>query len=338
MPVITARNQVLELYAEAAERRWVVPCFCSENLTTTEAVLAATKAYGEKIGRHDLPITLAICNQYHHRTQSAYYTHTRRWDIGLRLFVADIGVLTAPGAPFARLRVMVHMDHTQHNSDRELLDGDLTPYSSIMYDASALPFEKNLAATRDFMARRGREIVVEGACDEIVEAERAEGQDVSQLTTPERGERFLRETGVDFIVANLGTEHRAGAADLTYHGGLARQIKARVGQRLVLHGCSSVTAEQVARLFDDGICKVNIWTALERDTAPLLFEDMLRNAAKVAGEEAVARWHKEGLLGPRAELKGRAALSHFATCHRQQIIFEAMQRLVMDYLALWYRV
>jgi len=334
MPVITARNQVLELYAEAAQRRWVIPCFCSENLTTTEAVLAAAKAYGEKIGRDHLPITLAITNQYHHRMQSAYYTHTRRWDIGLRLFVADIRVLTAPGAPFAPLRVMIHLDHTQHDRDRELLDGDLTPFSSLMYDASTLPFEQNLAATRSFMERRGREIVVEGACDEIVNAE---GQELSQLTTPERAARYLRDTGVDFIVANLGTEHRASAADLKYRGDLARLIKARAGQRLVLHGCSSVTAAQVARLFDDGICKVNIWTLLERDTAPLLLEDMLRNAAKIAGEEVASRWYKEGLLGPRAELKGRAALSHFPTCYRQQIIFEGMQRLVLKYLALWYR-
>ena len=335
MPVISARTQVLEVYAEAAERRWVVPCFCSENLTTTEAVLAATKAYGEQIGRDDLPITLAICNQYPHRTQSTYYTHTRRWDVGLRLFVADIGVLTAPGAPFARLRVMIHLDHIQPDLDHELLDGDLSAYSSIMYDASALPFAQNIAATRRFMERRGREIVVEGACDEVVNAE---GQEVSQLTTPERAARYLRDTGVDFIVANLGTEHRASAADLKYHGALARRIKARVGPRLVLHGCSSVTADQVARLFEDGICKVNTWTRLERDTVPLLFEDMLRNAAKIVGEETVTRWYKEGLLGPRAELMGRAALSHFPTCYRQQIIFEAMQRLVMGYLALWYRV
>jgi hypothetical protein len=286
------------------------------------------------MGRPDLPITLAITNQYHHRAQSAYYTHTRRWDIGLRLFVAEIRVLTAPGAPFEQLRVMIHLDHAQHDRDRELLDGDLSPFSSVMYDASALPFERNIAATRVFVQRRGRELAVEGACDEIVNAE---GQEVSQLTTPEHGARYLRETGVDFIVANLGTEHRASAARLKYHGGLARQIKALVGQRLVLHGCSSVTAGQVARLFDDGICKVNIWTLLERDSTPLLFEDMLRNAAKVAGEEAVTRWHTEGLLGPRAELKGRAALSHFPTCYRQQIIFEAMQRLVRGYLALWYR-
>ena len=71
---------------------------------------------------------------------------------------------------------------------------------------------------------------------------------------------------------------------------------------------------------------------------PLMFEGLLRNAAKVVGEERAQRWHAEGLLGPRAELTGRAALSHFATCYRQQIVFEAMQRLVMEYLALWYRV
>ena len=71
-------------------------------------------------------------------------------------------------------------------------------------------------------------------------------------------------------VANLGTEHRASAAELKYRGDLARQIKARVGARIVLHGCSSVTSDQIGDLFEDGICKVNIWTALERESAPPL--------------------------------------------------------------------
>ncbi len=51
MSVITERNQVLDIYREAEKKRWVLPCFCSENLTTTEAILAAAKEYGlEKAG------------------------------------------------------------------------------------------------------------------------------------------------------------------------------------------------------------------------------------------------------------------------------------------------
>jgi fructose-bisphosphate aldolase class II len=114
---------------------------------------------------------------------------------------------------------------------------------------------------------------------------------------------------VDLIVANLGTEHRADAATLQYHGELARDITRRIGPRLCLHGTSSVPPAQVTRLFEDGVRKVNIWTALERDSAPALLAD---------------------LAGPRTGL-------WFTTTHRQEIIFHEMKRIVRQFLELWYR-
>lgn len=44
MPVVTKRDEVLALYHEAAQKHWVLPCFCSENLTTTEAILLRQKS------------------------------------------------------------------------------------------------------------------------------------------------------------------------------------------------------------------------------------------------------------------------------------------------------
>jgi fructose/tagatose bisphosphate aldolase len=334
MPLVTDRNAVLDIYAGAAECGWVIPAFCSENLTTTEAVLAAALETGRRVGREDLPITLALTNLYSHRSQSVYYTHTRRWEIGLKLFMADLKVLTDAGSPFEKLKVMAHLDHIQHDLDHELLGWDMAPFSSIMFDASALPFEENIAATARFVAARGKEIVIEGACDEIVDAT---GEEVSAMTTPEKAEAYFSRTGVDMAVANLGTEHRASTAELQYRGDLARQIKARVGARIVLHGCSSVTADQIGTLFEDGICKVNIWTALERESAPPLLESMVKNAAKVAGAGRARRWNEAGLLGPKADLSSPPALSHYTTAYRQEIVFEEMKRVVAEYLGLWFK-
>src|SRR4030042_3928058 len=100
MPLILERNNVLDVYARAAQNRWVVPTFCSENLTTTESILSAVLEYSRIIGQPDIPVTVAITNKYHHRSQSVNYTHTRRWDIGLNLFLADLEVLTRQGSPF----------------------------------------------------------------------------------------------------------------------------------------------------------------------------------------------------------------------------------------------
>lgn len=333
MPLILDRQQVLDIYARAAEDRWVVPTFCTENLTTTEAVLSAARGYADRIGRPDIPVTIAITNQYAHRSQSVLYTHTRKWDIGLRLFLADLQVLTDAGSPFAGLNVMVHLDHTQWDNDAELLDWDMKQFSMIMYDASTLPFDENITRTAEFVEKRGCQIVVEGACDEIVNAV---GDEQSQLTSPEAAERYFRETGVDYAVANLGTEHRASAADLKYHGDLARRISQRTGPRLVLHGTSSVGTNQIGSLFADGIAKVNIWTCLERDSSPTLFADMLANAAKVAGPRQCDELLDAGLLGQNADTASQHSLSHYTTTYRQEIVFEKMKQIAFEYFELWY--
>ncbi len=333
MPLILERNKVLDIYNEAGQRKWVIPTFNSENLTTTEAILAAALEYGRKIGKPDLPVTIGITNQYSHRSQSVYYTHTRRWDIGLKLFLADLAILAGKGSPFEKLNLMVHLDHTQWDTDKPLLEWDMKMFSMIMYDASALPFEENIRLTADFVKKHRHEIVIEGACDEIVDAT---GDTRSDLTTPEQAVRYLHGTKADFIVANLGTEHRASAADLKYHGDLAREISKQTGTKLVLHGTSSVGNDQIRNLFDDGIAKVNIWTILERNTSPVLFEEMVRNASKITGSEKAGEMLSSGLLGDKAGLAGKASLSHYTTLYRQDIIFQEMKKIVLAYFSLWY--
>ncbi len=333
MPLILDRKKVLDVYKQAGQNRWVIPTFNSENLTTTEAILSAARDYSLKINMPDLPITIGITNQYSHRSQSAYYTHTRRWDIGLKLFLNDIEVLTDKGSPFEDLNVMIHLDHTQWDTDKPLLQWDMNRFSMIMYDASSLPIEENIKLTARFVRKNGDKIVIEGACDEIVDAT---GEKRSSLTTPEQAFKYLSQTRVDYIVANLGTEHRASAANLKYHGDMARQISKLTGTRLVLHGTSSVANEQIRSLFNDGIAKVNIWTTLERDSSPVLFEDMVTNASKIIGKENTETLINSGFLGGKVNKTSSASISHYTTLYRQDIIFNEMKEIVLGYLSLWY--
>lgn len=334
MPIITARQDVLDIYREALQKGWVLPCFCVENLTTVEAILEATREYGNQLGVSNLPIIIAITNQYEQRSQSVHYTQTGRWDIGLKLFLADLRVLAEPGTPYENLRIMIHLDHTQFDDDRELLSWDMSEFSSIMYDASRAPFAENIRLTRDFVDRHGHEIVIEGACDEIADVT---GKIISHLTTPEHAMEYLNGTGADLIVANLGTEHRAIGMDKKYYGDVARQIKDKIGPRLVLHGASSVPADQLSTLIDDGVCKVNLWTALERDSAPVLFLDMLKHAASVAGSQWVESMQAQNLLGSAVEHQGKPSMDYFTTAYRQTLVFTAMKAIVLDHLRIWYR-
>jgi len=185
MPLITDKKLVLNIYREAEQKKWTLPCFCTENLTTTEAILEATKQFGEAKGIKDVPVIIAITCKYDHRSQATNYTHTRRWDIGLKLFLGDLKIMTDKGSPYEDLRVMVHLDHIQCDDDLELLSWDMNSFSSIMFDASKLPFDENIKLTSEFVKEKGHQILVEGACDEIVDAS---GNIKTELTTAEKAE------------------------------------------------------------------------------------------------------------------------------------------------------
>ena len=331
MPIITGRENVLAVYEEAAKKGWVIPCLCSENLTTTEAILTAASEFAAEKGYDHVPVTLAITNQYDHRNQSVYYTHTRRWDIGLKLFRASIDILA--GA-FPNVDILIHLDHAQYDTDAALLESDLSMYSSVMYDASSLPMEENIAKTKAYVQRKGHELLIEGACDEIVDAT---GEARCEITSADKCEYYMQETGVDIVVANLGTEHRASGQELHYYYDAARAIKDRIGPKICLHGTSSVSNDQIGKLFDDGICKVNIWTALERDASPALTEWIVKNAAKVGGPEMEQKLIDEGYLTQSTKTGNRTSLQYFTTTARQEIIFEQMKKIVCGYLDLWYR-
>ncbi len=331
--IVTNYEKVRAVYERAAREGWVLPCFCSENQTTTEAVLAAAQERGRQLGR-PVPVILAITVNYGHRSQAPNYACAKDWRTGLKLFRDDAEIFAGPGGPYEDVETLIHLDHVQFDLDAELLEGDLSPYSSVMYDASALPFAENMARTAEFVRRHKGKILIEGACDEIVDAGGAAG---NELTTPDRAKEYAAKTGVDMMVANLGTEHRASGKDLHYHGELAREIRRAVGPMLVLHGASSVSEDQIADLFQDGICKVNIWTALERDSSPVLFEALVRQASKAAGPAAVDRLIAEGYLTEKCRTGEKQSLAVFTEFYRRSVVFEAMKKLTLSYLELWYR-
>ena len=330
--IVTKFNEVKKVYETAASKGWVLPCLCTENQTTTEAILAACSEYGKKIGER-IPIQIAITVNYSHRQQAVNYSNADDWKTGLQLYKDDIKALAGEGGKYEDVIVLLHLDHVQFDDDIELINSDLSDYSSIMYDASALPFEKNIESTAAFVKRMKEKILIEGACDEIVDAT---GTVHNALTTPENAKRYIDETGVDVIVANLGTEHRATGKELMYHGDLAREIKKLIGTKIVLHGTSSVTNDQIKGLFADGVCKVNIWTALERDTSKPLFYDMVRNASKVAGPEIVDKLIEEGYLTEKCRTGEKINIGYFTARYRQRIIFEEMKKMVANYLEMWY--
>lgn len=334
MALILNRNDVLKIYAEASDHAWVLPAFNAENQTTCEAILSGASEFGKHIGINNLPIILAITNNYAHRPQSHFYTHTGHWKLGMRLFLDDVRRLTAADSPFADLQVMIHLDHICWDKDKELLNWDMDQFSSIMFDASDLPFDMNIQKTAEFVKLNREKIVIEGACDEIRPSLK---DDRTDLTTPEMAAEFYEQTGIDLLVPNLGTEHRASTATLKYHSEQARSIAQRIGARLCLHGTSSIAQDGLSSLFEDGVRKVNIWTSLERDSVSDLFRDMVRNASKIVGSQKVKEMMDSRMLGANIDSSSLPSVDYFTTVYRQGIIFKRMKEIVMQYLRIWYK-
>ena len=63
----------------------------------------------------------------------------------------NLEVLTSKDSPYKHLKVMIHLNDIEWNSDIQLLKWDMKQFSSIMYDASTLPFEMNIKNTAEFL-------------------------------------------------------------------------------------------------------------------------------------------------------------------------------------------
>lgn len=164
--------------------------------------------------------------------------------------------------------VTLHLDHTyDFQVIRQAVEAG---FESVMIDASAKPFEENVAITRrvvEYAHERGVNVEAElgkiGANDQI----ETDVDDQELYTVPEEAVEFVERTGVDALAVSVGTAHGVYTVKQPcVQYALIREIKKQIPAYLVLHGGSGVPAEMVIRSYEiegGGISKVNIATDLE---------------------------------------------------------------------------
>ena len=334
MPLITGYSQVKEVYQEAAALGVGLPVFCAEDRETLEAILASAAEFGRDIGVEDLPIIPAFTVRYPPRGQMTLITACGDPVLGTQLMFSDLEVFAGENSPYRQLRVMPHLDHAFPWLDGDILEQYADQFASVMCDASERPFEENIRLTAAYVDRvRGR-VVVEGAVDEIFEAGGAGPK--NEPTTVERARRFVAETGVDIIVPNVGTEHRATADQAQYNGERAREISAAVGKILCLHGTSSVKAEDLSRLPADGFVKINIYTTLAVRGGQAVARRVLDDLDQIFTRDQLDVLVKVGILSERMVEEGRAravgpSLDRVTNPLRRDAWFEAVKDRCRDF-------
>ncbi|WP_299444248.1 class II fructose-bisphosphate aldolase [uncultured Phycicoccus sp.] len=170
------------------------------------------------------------------------------------LAAAAVAVADQAGVPMA-----VHLDHVE-NADlmREAVDHGI---SSVMFDASTLPYDDNVAATRaaaEWASANG--VWLEAELGEIGGKDGAHAPGVR--TDPAEALAFVEATGVDGLAVAVGSSHamvdRTAALDLD----LIRRLAATLPVPLVLHGSSGVPDDTLRAAVASGMVKINIGTIL----------------------------------------------------------------------------
>jgi fructose-bisphosphate aldolase class II len=339
MPIVNEYHAVKEAYQQAAELGIGLPVFCMEDRETLEAILASAFEFGQQIGVDDLPIIPAFTVRYPPRGQMQLMTVCGDALLGTQLMFSDLQVFIGENSPYRKLRVMPHLDHAFPWLDSDMLDLWADDFASVMCDASEKPFEENIRLTAAYVEKMRGRVVVEGAVDEIFEADSSEQK--NEPTSVEQARRFLSETGVDIIVPNVGTEHRATADQVHYHSERARQISAAVGKILCLHGTSSVKPEDLPRLPKDGFVKINIYTTLAVHGGQAVALQVLGSLRDMFDASQLQELVRAGLVGESvlsAAQPGsiKPKLASVANPPRRDAWFQAVRSRCMDFLRIFH--
>jgi fructose-bisphosphate aldolase class II len=152
-----------------------------------------------------------------------------------------------PDAIFA-----VHLDHGDEETCYDCIDSGF--YSSVMIDASHASFEENVAITKRVVDRahaKGLSVEAElgklGGVEEDIQVD--EGH--ACLTDPVEAVEFVKQTGCDALAAAIGTSHGAYKfkGHQSLHFDVIKAIQEKIpGTPIVMHGSSSVPAEEVRRI------------------------------------------------------------------------------------------
>jgi len=167
----------------------------------------------------------------------------------------------------ATVPVVIHLDHGQ--TLEQVMRAIRTGYTSVMIDASALPFEENIAITRhitEVAHAAGVSVEAELGTIGVAEGSSEGGHAEILYTDPQQAEQFVRETGVDTLAVAIGTSHGLYPAGKQPKLDIERlkAIKQRLSIPLVLHGGSGNKDAEVAESVQHGVSKINISSDMKK--------------------------------------------------------------------------
>lgn len=231
-----------EMLADAKKNRYAIPAFDVSNYEMMKAVLDVCE-------EERSPALL----------MSLQVDHAGR---GMNL----LSEMVKGAARHYDLPVCFHLDHA---TDPEYIKLAVNAgFSSVMLDASVLPFEENAKMTAEVTSYAHKMgVTVEAELGHVGNAMVGNEKDTNinedpedTLTVPSDVVKFVDMTDVDALAIAIGTAHGVYKKTPTLRIDRLDEITAAADVPLVLHGGSGTPDDQMKMAIEHGITKINIYS------------------------------------------------------------------------------
>ena len=231
-----------DMFARAVKGGYAIPAFNFNNMEQLQAIIKAAATQKS-------PVILQVskgAREYANPTLLRYMAQ------GAVAYAKELGC--------EHPEICLHLDHgDSFETCKSCVDSG---FSSVMIDASALPFEENIALTKQVVEyAHAHDVTVEAELGVLAGVEDEVAHEESHYTKPEEVIEFVERTGCDSLAISVGTSHgaykfkpeqctRDPKTGRLVPPPLAFDVLAAIEEKLpgfpiVLHGSSSVPQEEV---------------------------------------------------------------------------------------------
>ncbi|GGT66191.1 class II fructose-bisphosphate aldolase [Streptomyces purpureus] len=178
--------------------------------------------------------------------------------------LSAVAAATAAVARSCEVPLALHLDHVV--TVDLLRQAHAEGFSSVMFDASKLPYGENVKATAEAV-RWGHErgVWVEAELGKVGGKEGEPPLDAHApgvRTDPAEAAAYVADTGVDALAVAVGSSHAMTERTASLDHALITRLRTAVPVPLVLHGSSGVPDEEIRAAITAGMVKINVGTAL----------------------------------------------------------------------------
>ena len=189
-----------------------------------------------------------------------------------------------PMARKASVPVAVHYDHGL--TFEKCMEALKLGFSSVMYDCSTASYEENLANVAEMVRIcHGMGVTLEGELGHVGDNEGAGKLEnpSDYYTDPAVAADFVQKTGVDALAVAVGNAHGDYKFPPKLDFERITAIWEATGTPLVLHGGSGLSDDDFREAVRRGVCKINIFTDLDKAGKAGIEEGLKKGAASMMG-------------------------------------------------------